>query len=145
MDQVVHQCAVPALMIHGKHVYLMLHGSGQGGRIDFQGFIHEHIVIFPIQSLVFAYPELIAVLPEVQLADNAVQLVTTDIGFLDGASDFVNEVFLKMLHGHPGLLHRLFFIIPDPVAGQLIQQLLIFPGAPISCLCLSRSSSFFSM
>ena len=104
-------------MIHGKHIHLMLHGTRKCGRIDFQGFIHKHIIVFAVQPLIFGDFELVPVLAEIQPADDPVQLVPADIRFFDGAADFINKIFFEVVYRNPRLFHGFFFKILNPVAG----------------------------
>lgn len=76
----------------------MIHGHGQSGRIDIQILVHEHIVKFAVPTFAAANAELVAVLAEIQIPDDAVQLVPAHIGLPDGASNLVDKVFFKMLH-----------------------------------------------
>ena len=112
-------------MIHGKQIHLPVHGAGKGGRVDFQGFVHEHVVVCAVRPAVSGNAELVAVLSEVQAAQDPVQLIAAQESLLDGAADFVNEVLPEMLHGDLRLFFRNFLIFLNLLAGKAGQKLLI--------------------
>ena len=103
----------------------MIHGHGQSGRIDIQILVHKHIVKLAVPAPAPANPELIAILTEIQVPDNAVQLVPAHISLPDGASNLVDKVLFKMLHRGFGLGSGLFLIILQLAALKLVEKLLV--------------------
>ena len=64
--------------------------------------------------------KLVFILSKIQAADDTVQLVLSQHGFTDRASDLVHKVIFKMLHRCPGLFGRLFSVLVQVVAGQAL-------------------------
>ena len=59
-------------MLHGKEIQLVVQSNIQIRWLDLQGIIHEHIVKPSIAALILSNIELIAVLTEIEVADDAV-------------------------------------------------------------------------
>ena len=92
------------------------HIVGELGRIDLQGVVHEHVIVFPVGPLVPGDHKLVLVLSEVQPADDPVQLILSLERLLDGAADLVDKVLLEMLDRGPGLLRRFLLVLLQMVA-----------------------------
>ena len=106
INQLIHQLCILILMLHGKHIELILHGIRQLGRMDLQRIVHEHLIESPIGSLILRDDKLILILPEIQPADNPIQFILPLIGLPDRASDLEDKVVLEMLHRRARLLLR---------------------------------------
>ena len=121
VNQLIDQRAILALMLHGEEIQLIVQPNIQIGRLDLQRVIHEHVIKPSIAAFVFSNIELIAVLTEIQVADDAVQLVLSLQCFLDGTADLVHEVVLKMLHRCLRLFRGTFPVFLEAVTGKIIQ------------------------
>ena len=110
-------------MLGGEQVQLVIKGIRQVGRVHFQGFVHEHIIVPAVRALAAPDDKLILILPEIQAADDTVQLIPPEHGFPDGAADFIHEVIFKMLHGCPGLVGCFLPVFFQMVAGQAGQEM----------------------
>ena len=126
LDQLIYHISITVLVLHSEKIHLAVHSVRELRRIDFQGIVHKHFVIYTVRPFIRPDDKPVFIFSEIQPADDAVQFILPLVGFFNGASYFIDEILLKVAHRCLCLLGCLFLIFFQMVAFQSVKKLCVF-------------------
>ena len=125
IDQLIHHISILVFMLHGEEIHLIFHRVIQHRRLNLQGIIHEHLVIFSVSTLIFRDHELILIFSEIESADDPIQLISSLVRLQNCTSDLKDEIIFKMFHCLARLLFCGLTVGFQIIAFQICKQVIV--------------------